>query len=176
MMKFRHNLKILLTKEEIQARITKLADELNTKYKDKELTLIVIMNGGVFFYADLLKQLDMRIRVDAICAASYVGQQSTRQITFYKKVNKPIITDHDVVVIEDIIDTGLTLNAIYEELLALKPKSLSLITLLDKDGTHPDFKYPYQALFEVPNKFIVGYGLEFDDNYRQLDQIYTVED
>ncbi|PPE05246.1 phosphoribosyltransferase [Williamsoniiplasma lucivorax] len=176
MMKFRHNLKILLTKEEIQARIKALADQLNAQYKDKELSVLVIMNGGVLFYADLLKQLDMRIRVDAICAASYVGQQSTREITFYKKVNKPIVTDHDVIVIEDIIDSGLTLTAIYDYLLSLKPKSLSLITLLDKEGTHPDFQYPYQSLFNVPNKFIVGYGLEFDDNYRQLDQIYTVED
>ncbi|WP_303662142.1 phosphoribosyltransferase [Williamsoniiplasma luminosum] len=175
MKKFKHNLELLITKKEIHEKIKKLASSLNAQYKGKEVTIIGVMNGGLFMLADLLKKLKFKVNIDTISIANYTNIHFSKGVVWQKKVHKPIITGNDVIVIEDIIDTGYTLTEIYEELAFWNPKSIRMITLLDKEGTHPNFKYPYESLFKVPNKFIVGYGLDMNDMYRQLDQIYTVE-
>ncbi|ARU91146.1 hypoxanthine-guanine phosphoribosyltransferase [Spiroplasma clarkii] len=177
MMKFKHNLQLLLSKEEISAKIKELAEELNEKYKDNEsLSFVAIMNGSLFFFTDLLKQINIPIKMDTVTVSSYSGMASTREVTFHKEITKPIVEGQDVIIIEDLIDTGLTLTAVYEHILALKPKTLQIITLGDKTPCHPDFKYEYKTLFDFPNKFVVGYGLETDDLYRQLPEIYYVVD
>ncbi len=175
MTNIKHKLKLLISKQEIEQQITKLANELNEEFKENEISLIFILNGSVFFFADLARKLNMPIKIDTISVSSYLGTQSTREVKFYKKVTKPIVENKHVLIIEDIIDTGKTLTTVYEYLDSLKPKTLDIITLADKQGCHPNFKYKYKSLFEVPNKFIVGYGFEIDDLYRQLDQIYTIE-
>ncbi|AGR42519.1 hypoxanthine phosphoribosyltransferase [Spiroplasma diminutum] len=175
-MNFKHNLKVLISKEDIEKGIVSLADQINQKYKDEQVSLIAIMNGSVFFFADLARKLNMPIKMDTIVVSSYSGTESTREIKFHKEITKPIVTNQNVIIIEDIIDTGQTLTAVYEYLQSLNPKSLEIVTLADKVGCHNDFKYEYKSIFQVPNKFVVGYGFEIDDLYRQLDQIYSVED
>ncbi|QEH61775.1 hypoxanthine phosphoribosyltransferase [Spiroplasma chinense] len=177
MLKFQHNLKMLISKEEIQEKIAQYAKEINEKFKDeKEISVIGVMNGGVFFFTDFLRKIDLPIKMDIISASSYSGTSSTRELIFHKKVTKPIIEGKHVIIIEDILDTGLTMEKIYEYLLDLKPKSLQITVLATKPMCHPDFKYEYNALFEVPDKFIVGYGMETDDLYRQLEDIYVIEE
>ncbi|PPE05908.1 phosphoribosyltransferase [Williamsoniiplasma lucivorax] len=176
MMKFRDKLELLITKKQLRDKIRELADSLNTKYKGKELTVICVMNGGLFFYASLLKQLNMKVNVDIISVSHYTNLNFNKGVIFQKKITKPIITGQDVIVIEDLIDTGFTLTAVYEEITFWSPRSIRMITLLDKEGTHPDFKYPYESLFKIPNKFVVGFGLDYNDSYRQLENIYTIED
>ncbi len=175
-MEFKHNLKLLISNNEIQEKIKVFAKEINEKYKNETLTVITIMNGAVFFFADLVKLFEMPIKMDTIVVSSYSGTNSTKELKFHKKVIKPIIEGQHVLIIEDIIDTGITMTGVYEYLHNLNPKTLDIVVLATKKENHPEFKYPYKALFEVPNKFIVGYGFEIDDLYRQLDCVYTVED
>lgn len=175
MMKFKHNLKLLFSQEEISAKIKALAAELNEKYKDNaSLSFVGIMNGSIFFFTDLLKEIDVPIKMDTVTVSSYSGMESTRKAVFHKEITKPIVEGQDVIIIEDLIDSGLTLTAVYEHINSLNPKSLQIITLGDKTTCHPDFKYEYRTLFDFPDKFIVGYGLETDDLYRQLTDIYYV--
>ncbi|ALD65952.1 hypoxanthine phosphoribosyltransferase [Spiroplasma cantharicola] len=176
MINIKHKLNLLISKQEIEKEITILANELNDKFQGEQISLIMILNGSVFFFADLARKLNMPIKMDTISISSYLGTESTRKVKFHKKIVKPIIENKHVLIIEDIIDTGRTLTNVYEYLQTLNPKTLEIITLADKEGCHEDFKYNYRSLFKVPNKFVVGYGFEIDDLYRQLDQIYTIED
>ncbi len=113
----------------------------------------------------------MPIKIGTISVSSYLCTQSTREVKFYKKVKKPILENKHVLIIEDIIDKGKTLDTVYEYLDSLKPKTIDIITLADKQGCHPNFKF----FFKVPNRFIVDYVFEIDDLYRQFDQVYTIK-
>lgn len=168
------NIKLLVSKEEIQTRIEALAKRLNQEYE--ELSLVGIMNGAIFFFADLMRELEMPIKMDTIVASSYSGVNSTQVVNFGKRITKPIVEGRDVVIIEDIIDTGVTLTEVYKYLLTLKPKSLRIITLFDKVGCHPTFPFPYESLFKAPNLFLIGYGFEVDDLYRQLPEVYYIDE
>lgn len=174
-MEFKNNLKLLISKEEIAKRIAEYGAIYNKKYEGKTLSLVTIMNGSVFFFADFARTLDMPIKMDTLTISSYSGTESTKTLTFYKKITKSIIENQHVLIVEDIIDSGLTLEKVYEYLLSLKPKSLEILTLASKKTNHPNFKYEYTTLFEVPDIYVLGYGFEIDDLYRQLPDIYTLE-
>lgn len=175
-MKFQHDLKLLISKQQIEQKIQEYAKIYNEKYKDTTLSLVTIMNGSVFFFADFVRHLNMPIKMDTLTVSSYSGTQSTKELIFHKKITKPIIENQNVLIIEDIIDSGLTLEKVYEYLLSLKPKTLEILTLASKKTNHTNFKYAYTSLFDVPNIYVLGYGFEIDDLYRQLPEIYTLED
>ncbi|WP_243830418.1 phosphoribosyltransferase [Entomoplasma freundtii] len=172
-MKLPENFKLLVSEQELKEAIKNLGARLNQEYD--ELSVVGIMNGSVFFFADLMRELTMPIKMDTIVASSYSGTSSTQEVIFSKKITKPIIEGREVIIVEDVIDTGLTLTEVYKYLLTLKPKSLRIITLFDKTPCHPNFPYPYESIFKTDDKFLVGYGFEVDDLYRQLPKVYYID-
>ncbi|AKX33968.1 hypoxanthine-guanine phosphoribosyltransferase [Spiroplasma litorale] len=170
-----NKLSLLIKKEEINAEINKYANKLNEKYENKELSIIAILNGSLFLFSDLLKKLKFPIKIDTITVSSYSGVKSSNELLYHKKIVKPIIKNQDVLIVEDIIDTGKTMNSVYEYVNSLNPKSLNVLVLASKKDTPTKFKYKYDSLFTIPDKYIVGYGFGIDDLYRQLENIYTIE-
>lgn len=163
--------KVLLTKEQIEKRTAELAKQINEDYKGKELLIVCILRGAVIFMADLFKQLTMNVEIDFLAVSSYgAGTTSSGEVKVVKDLAAPL-ENREVLVIEDIIDTGITLSYILEMLLQRKPKSLRLCSLLDKPSRRViDLKGDYVG-FEIPNEFVVGYGLDYNEKYRNLPDI-----
>ena len=164
-----HNIsKILLTEEQIQTRVKELAADLSKEYADKDPVFVGVLKGVVVFYADFVKNFTEPCQMDFMWISSYAGTTSSQMI-----VRKDVSTDlkgRHVVILEDIFDTGSSLQYTYEHLLTKEPASLKICTLLDK----PSRRKPGITLqadyvgFEVPNAFVVGYGLDYNEYYRNL--------
>ena len=168
--------RILINELTLQERITQLAKEITKDYKGKELTLICILKGSVFFFTDLAKKIKLDTRLEFIRVSSYEGEKSTGKIKLKVNLDEPI-TDKDVIVIEDIIDTGKTLSYLMKYLSKQKPNSLKLCTLLDKpEGRQVDDIIVDYVGFAIPNRFVVGYGLDLDEQYRNLPAVYCFTD
>lgn len=163
--------RVLLTKEQIEKRTAELAKQINDDYKGKELLIVCILRGAVIFMADLFKQLTMNVEIDFLAVSSYgSGTTSSGEVKVVKDLLSPL-ENREVLVIEDIIDTGITLSYILEMLLQRKPKSLRLCSLLDKPSRRAiELKGDYVG-FEIPNEFVVGYGLDYNEKYRNLPDI-----
>ncbi|AHF61364.1 hypothetical protein P344_05910 [Spiroplasma mirum ATCC 29335] len=164
-------LELYISEAEIQEKIKEYAQKLNAIYQGKTLHCVGIMNGALFFMSDLLRHLDTFIVMDTISVLSYLDGKSTDKIVFNKHITKTI-TGQDVLLIEDIIDTGKTLDVVVEELKKLKPASLRIVCLADKPDCHPKPRFEYDYLFALKNEFVVGYGFDYNDKYRQLKGIY----
>ena len=166
---------VLYTEEEIRKRITELCGEIHRRYGDSELTLISITNGSVIFTADLLRHLPNPTRLDCIRVTSYKNETQSFNIPEYFDTLSLNITGRHVLVVDDIIDSGKTLLLIKEVLASHKPASLRLCVLLDKAERR---EVPIEADFvgfRVPNEFVVGYGLDFAERYRNLPYIGTLK-
>ena len=161
------NLKVLIDEEKLQARIKEMAEQLMEEYKGKEITLICILKGSIFFTADLAKRIDGDVRVDFVRVSSYNGEESTGEIRM-KLDLKDSIQGKDVIIIEDIIDTGRTLKYLKEYLKIKKPNSIKVCTLLDKKERRVCDMEPDYVGFTIPDKFVVGYGMDYDEKYRNL--------
>lgn len=162
---------ILLTAEQIGSRIVELGTEINAYYADKpeELVLVCVLRGAVVFMGDLARQIDRHVTFDFMEVASYgAGTESSGSVRINKDLEEDIRGKH-VLIVEDIIDTGFTLKKVVEMLLTREPASVKICTLLDKPARriekhiHWDFNG-----FEVPDQFVVGYGLDFNEKYRNL--------
>ena len=165
---------ILLTEEQIRFRLDELAAEIQRDYADKDLTLIAILAGSVMFIADLLRRLPMQLRLDYIGVSSYHGETRSTGELIVTKALKLDVRDRDVLVVDDILDTGLTLVKIREMIRKLEPRSVKFCTLLEKDIPHREnFQADYVA-FHIPNKFVVGYGLDYQERYRNLPYVGTL--
>ena len=165
---------VLLTEEQIQRRLDELAAELERDYAGKDLTLVAILTGSVMFIADLLRRLPMQLRLDYIGVSSYHGETRSTGELIVTKALKLDVRDRDVLVVDDILDTGLTLVNIREMIQKLQPRSLKFCTLLEKDVPHREnFRADYVA-FHIPNKFVVGYGLDYLERYRNLPYVGTL--
>jgi len=165
---------VLLSEEQIRRRLDELATEIQHDYEDKDLTLVAILTGSVMFIADLLRRLPMQLRLDYIGASSYHGETRSAGELIVTKALKLDVRDRDVLVVDDILDTGLTLVKIREMIQKLHPRSLKFCTLLEKDVPHrEDFHADYVA-FRIPNKFVVGYGLDYKERYRNLPYVGTL--
>ena len=169
------NIKVLISQEKIEARIQEMADEISAEYSDKGVHLICILKGSVFFMCELAKRMTCPVTMDFICTSSYGdGTQSSGVVKFSKDLDESI-EGKRCIVIEDILDSGRTLNYVLEVLKAKNPESLKVITLLDK----PDRRVIPVELdmtgFVVPDKFIVGYGLDYAQKYRNLPYIGVIE-
>jgi hypoxanthine phosphoribosyltransferase len=169
-------LQILVSQRKIQAAIKRLSAEIRRDYVDKCPLLVGILKGSFIFMADLIRCLDIPLEVDFIRLASYgSGTQSAGKITLIHELPSPI-EDRHVLVVEDIIDTGLTTSFLCDYLRRKGPASLKLCTLADKPSrrkTAIDIDY---RGFTVPNKFIVGYGIDFNEKYRNLRDICFIEE
>jgi len=157
---------ILLSEEEINGIVERIAGEINRDYKDKNLLLVCILKGSVCFMADLMKKITLPCAIDFMVAKSYyAGTESKGEIKIYKDLDVDI-SKYDVLIIEDIFDSGRTLNMLKER----NPRSLECCSLLDKpDRRDPDIslKLKYTGK-NVPDEFVVGYGLDYDEAYRNL--------
>jgi hypoxanthine phosphoribosyltransferase len=162
---------VLLNEEQIRRRVKALGRELKRLYGDEEITIVTIMNGAILFTADLLRTLDNPVRLDCIRATSY-GQATESHGT--PKLIHGITLDmagRHVLLVDDILDTGKTLSLISNMIRGLSPASLRVCVLLDKKGRR---QVPFEADlvgFEIPDKFVVGYGLDFAERYRNLTNI-----
>lgn len=166
---------ILLTEPQIQTRLDELAAEIHRDHVDRDLTVVAVLTGSVVFVADLLRRLPLRLRLDCLGVSSYRGQtKSCGEITFTKALQLDV-RDRDVLVVDDILDTGLTLVRIRSLLQALGPRRLRFAVFLEKDVPHHDnFRADYVA-FRIPNKFVVGYGLDYLERYRNLPYVGTLK-
>ena len=163
-------IKVLIDEETLQARIKEMAKQLMEEYKGKELVFICILKGSIFFTADLAKRIDGDVRVDFVRVSSYDGENSTGEIRM-KLDLKDSIQGKDVIVIEDIIDTGRTLKYLKEYLKIKQPNSLKICTLLDKKERRVcDMEADYVG-FTIPDKFVIGYGMDYNEKYRNLPYI-----
>ena len=163
-------IKVLIDEETLQARIKEMAEQLMEEYKGKELTFICILKGSIFFTADLAKKIDGDVRVDFVRVSSYEGETSTGEIRM-KLDLKDSIQGKDVIIIEDIIDTGRTLKYLKEYLKIKQPNSLKVCTLLDKKERRVcDMEADYVG-FTIPDKFVIGYGMDYNEKYRNLPYI-----
>lgn len=161
--------KILLTEEQIQARITELGEILTKDYKDKNPIVVGVMKGVVVFYADMIRKIKTPCQMDFMWISSYAGTESTGNMIVRRDVSSDIKGRH-VLVLEDIFDTGNSLDYTVKHLLAKEPASVKVCTLLDKpERRNPNITLkPDYIGFTIPNEFVVGYGLDFNENYRNL--------
>jgi len=166
---------ILFTRDEIEATVKKLAAEIRKDYQGKCPLLIGILKGSFVFMADLIRLLNFPLEVEFITLSSYGrGRESSGKIRLVKGLRSPI-KGRDVLVIEDIVDTGLTISFLLDYLRKKKPASLKLCALTDKPSRRQiPVNIDYLG-FTVPNKFIVGYGIDWDEKFRYLPDICTLE-
>jgi hypoxanthine phosphoribosyltransferase len=166
---------ILLTEEQIQRQLDKLALEIQSDYAEKDLTLVAILTGSVMFIADLLRRLPMQLRLDYIGVSSYRGETRSTGELIVTKALKLDVRDRDVLVVDDILDTGLTLVKVRGMIQELQPRSLKFCAFLEKDIPHREnFQADYVA-FRIPNKFVVGYGLDYRERCRNLPFVGTLK-
>ena len=167
---------VLIDEETISKRIIQLADQINNDYKGKKLTLVCILKGSLYFYADLSRKINLDTELEFIRVSSYEGENSTGKIDFKLDLDEEV-TNKNVIVVEDIVDTGNTLDSLLKHLKKQKPKSLKLCTLLDKkDRRETEVPIDYVG-FKIPNHFVIGYGLDLDQKYRNIPEIYCfIED
>jgi hypoxanthine phosphoribosyltransferase len=166
---------VLLTEQQIRERLDSLTAEVLREYTDKDLTLVAVLTGSVMFVADLLRRMPIQLRLDYLGVSSYHGQtRSTGELIVTKALKLDVRSRH-VLVIDDILDTGLTLVKVREIIQKLQPHSLKFCVLLEKDVPHEEnFKADFVG-FRIPNKFVVGYGLDYQERYRNLPYVGTLK-
>ena len=172
----KHRLETLVTREEISQVVTRLASEINDDYRGKPLLLIGVLKGAFVFMADLVRQLGLPVEVDFIRLSSYgAARESSGKVKVVQGLKTPV-KGRDVLVIEDIVDTGMTISFLLDYLRRKKPASLKLCALTDKPSRRQvPVSIDYLG-FTVPDKFIVGYGLDFDEKFRYLPDMCFMED
>lgn len=165
------NLKVLFTEDEVQNRIIELAEQLDNDYLNcEDLVIVSVLNGAMFFTIDLFKKMKTDAILDTLQASSYVGTESTENVILKKDIDVDI-KGKDVIIVEDIIDSGRTLQVIKEHLLKKEPNSLKIAVLLDKPERRKfDVDIDYVG-FTIPNKFVVGYGFDVDGKGRNIPYI-----
>ncbi len=159
---------------EIKKRTKVITDEIKRDYKGKEPVIVVILKGAIFFAAELMKNLDFPLRVETLKAKSYGNQmKSSGKVELF--ITCEDLEGKDIILVEDIIDTGLTISTVVKELLNYRPNSIKIATLLLKTKKFKaDLKIDYCG-FEIPDKFVIGFGLDFAEFGRNLKHIYILE-
>lgn len=168
--------KILLGQDEIQAKIAELGKQISKDYEGKELLLICVLKGAVIFLADLMRHITVPAEIDFMAVSSYgAATESSGVVRILKDLDCSIEQKHCLIV-EDIIDSGLTLKYLEENLLSRQPASMKIITLLDKPERRKVNIKPDYCGFRIPDEFVVGYGLDFNERYRGLPDICVLNE
>lgn len=169
------DIKVLINEEKIKNRIKEIAQEILKDFKNEEIVLVCILKGAAYFAIDLSKELNNNLILDFMKVNSYGDElQSSGTINFKLDISTDI-KDKNVIIVEDIIDSGLTLNYIYDYLVKKDPKNLKICVLLDKKEKRvKPINVDYTG-FEIENKFVLGYGLDYKDKYRNLPYIGYIE-
>lgn len=159
---------VLLSEEQIQEKIREMAAQLSGEYADKDPIFVGVLKGVVMFFGDMVKRIDIPCQIDFMWISSYQGAESSHMVV--KRDISSDIKGRHVVILEDIFDTGNSLDFTYKHLLSKEPASLKICTLLDKpERRNPNVKLKADYVgFTIPNEFVVGYGLDFDEHYRNL--------
>ncbi len=168
-------MKVLLTGEEIEKRVGEIAAEITRDYRGESVLMVGILRGAVVFFSELVKRVDLDLRFDFMVVSSYgSGTDSSGEIRIIKDLSQPI-EGMNVIIVEDIIDTGYTLKNLKKLLTTRNPKSLKICSLLDKPSRRKvELEGDYIG-FKVPNEFVVGYGLDYNEKYRNLPDICVLK-
>ena len=170
----KEKIKVLYSMEELQKRIKEVGEQISKDYEGKEIVIVSVLKGAIFYTVDLVKNITTDIVIDFMKVSSYEGTESTGVITIKQDLGIDIEGKH-VLIVEDIIDTGRTLRVLKEELLKRKPASLKITTLMDKkERREVELDADYVG-FTIPNKFVVGYGFDIDDKYRNIPYVGYIE-
>lgn len=168
-------IKVLISKEQIENRVKELAKQIRKDYKEKTITAICLLKGSLFFTADLTREIGGKIYLEFMQLSSYEGENTTGTIKLKKDIDFSEIKGKDVLIIEDIVDTGITLNYTLEHIKKAGANSVKVCTLLNKPSRRK-IKVPIDYVgFEIENKFVLGYGMDYDKLYRNLPYIGYIE-
>ena len=164
-------LRVLLSEDEIREKVRELGGKITADYKNSNLMLVTVLKGAVVFLADLMRQIDVPAEIDFMVVSSYgSGVKSSGVVKIVKYLDVPL-AGKDILIVEDILDSGLTLSYIKELLESRGPRSIRIATLLDKPSRRKvDLQADYIG-FSVPDEFVIGYGLDYDEKYRNLPYI-----
>ncbi len=166
---------VYLALQELQERVAELGDELSEQYEGKNPIFIGVLNGAYIFLSDLMRQVDIPCEVDFLKLSSYGDEKvSSGEVTDLKDIDADI-EDRHVILVEDIVDTGLSMNYLVDKLQKKNPASIATVTLLHKtEATHHDVQLDYVG-FQIPTLFVLGYGLDYAQEGRNLAQIYILD-
>ena len=174
MTKLNTELSMYLSKDDINNRLKEMANQLSEKYCDECPVIIGILNGSFVFMADLIRKIDFECEIDFMKVNSYVGKETSGKVQLEKDININI-DNRRVIIVEDIIDSGLTMDYLHKHISAYNPKDITIVTLLSKNNNYTlNFNIDIVG-FEITSEFVVGYGLDLDQRFRHLDSLYTLE-
>ena len=160
--------RVLFDEQTILRRLDELAAEITRQYQDRELTVIAVLNGSLIFMADLLRRIPLPLKLDCLSVASYHGGTTTTGEVIFRQVALPDVTGRHILILDDILDSGLTLNAIRRKLEAADPLSVRVCVLLEKQILRAAAVDADYIGFKIGNEFVVGYGLDYMERYRNL--------
>jgi hypoxanthine phosphoribosyltransferase len=164
---------VLLSAESIRRKVREIGAEISHDYAGKEPVLVGVLNGALVFMADLMREIDLPLEAYMMAASSYDGYESTGKVDIIKPLDASIAA-RDVVLVEDIVDTGITLDCLLKSLQSEKPASLEVCALLDKKSCRQvEVPIKYTG-FEIPDEFVVGYGLDYNQQYRNLPYVASM--
>ena len=169
-------MKLLIDEMQIRDEVAQLGRRIADDYRDRPLTVLGVLTGSIILLSDLIRQIDVRLRVGLIQASSYRGRTTRAGQLELGTELVPDIAGRDVVLVDDIFDTGHTLSALVEAIRARKPRSIRSAVLLWKEGRSEVQIEPDYYCFKIPNVFVVGYGLDYNDEYRHLPYIAALDD
>ncbi len=168
------SIRTFIDAEKIQARVAEMGREITADYGDQEIVVVPVLKGSFMFAADLIRHIDLTLSVDFLGLRSYEGTESSGVVQITSDLTKPVEGKH-VLVVEDIVDTGLTMQYLHENLITRKPASVKLASLLHKPArSSVDVPIDYLG-FTIEDVFVIGYGLDFDQHYRNLPYLGVVE-
>lgn len=171
----KEQISVLISKDEVEERIAQMAEEIDKAYAGKTVHLVGILKGSVFFLCELAKRITIPVTMDFMSVSSYGDKTVSSGVVKLSKDLDENIEGRDVIIVEDILDSGRTLSYLVEALSARKPESLKIITLLDKPERRVISVDLYMTGFQVPDRFVVGYGLDCAQKYRNLPYIGVIE-
>lgn len=163
--------RVLFDEPAINRRLDEIAAQIFQDYRDRELTVIAVLNGSLIFMADLLRRIPLPLKLDCLSAESYHGKAQTSGEVIFKQIALPDVVDRHVLILDDILDSGHTLAAICEKLETAKPRSIRICVLLSKKKPRARYVAADYVGFEIEDEFVVGYGLDFMESYRNLPYI-----
>ena len=159
--------KTLISEEKLQERVAELADQINSDFKNSNLIVVGLLTGTIIFLADLVRKIDLPLRLDFIGVSSYRNNTESSKLVFTKELNIDV-KDQDVLIVDDILDTGKTLKSAIDKINTMHPRKISTCVLLSKKARR-EYNTPADYVgFKIPNEFAVGYGLDYAEHYRNL--------
>ena len=162
--------RILISEEEIQKKVAEMGRKISEDFRGKDPLFVGVLKGCFIFMADLMRYVDIRCSMDFMAVSSYSGTSSTGAVKINKDLSEDIEGRH-VIIVEDILDSGVTLSYLKQYLMVRRPASISIATLMDKPARRKADIYADYSCFEIPDAFVVGYGLDYNERYRNLPYI-----